>query len=282
MQRKRYWPQRGLAAPVPSAEEQAIDALARKLKDGGLPRAEVAAALLDLVRRSLHIDDLRSDQSLLEVGATSVDLLQAIARVERATGFKPRVEDVFGEPTVDGMARLYEAWLERPEMPGPPGHAELQGWLRRLVASTDGQLPYITPLGQPLIDLLLIDAAAPTQGWHFTPLDGSWQEVELQGAPAMPGAAWALLLVAASEPLAEVATTAPARAAAETEAAAIVQLLLAGGAPAALAARWHPANGEVQADGEDCSLLQMLLGGSAGTDAAPAPVEEEALEGGWL
>lgn len=280
MQRRRFWPPRPLGG-TPSAEDAAIDALARRLKQGDLPPEEVAPALLDLVRQTLHIDDLRSDQSLLDVGATSVDLLQAITRIERATGFRPRVEDVFGEPTVDGMVRLYEDWRARQAEPVPEGQAELRAWLARLAAGPEGRLPYITPLDQPLVDLLLVDTTAPGSGWHYSPAEGGWEPVALDDLPPLPGAAWAVLLVAATEPLAELALSAPARAAADTEAAAIVQLLLSGPTPGA---RWHAAAGEVQADGQPCTVLQVLLvGTAAAAAAAPAPQpEEEALEGGWL
>ena len=41
--------------------------------------------------------------------------LWPLGDVERATGFRPRVEDVFAEPTVDGMVRLYVRWISRQE-----------------------------------------------------------------------------------------------------------------------------------------------------------------------
>jgi acyl transferase domain-containing protein len=72
---------------------------------------EATTEFLTFLQRELMLEDLRSDQNLLFVGATSVDVIRVITRVEQKTGFRPRVEDLFRDPTVDGIVRLYIKFL---------------------------------------------------------------------------------------------------------------------------------------------------------------------------
>jgi acyl transferase domain-containing protein len=285
LQRRRFWP---LRQAVPTAAESTeLDMVAAQVRSGALPRDAVAPALLGLLRRSLQMPDLQPDQSLLEVGATSVDLLQAIARVERATGFRPPVEAVFTDPTVNGIVQLVQVWLDSRQSAPQPDHPAAVSWLAMLAADGSGRLPYLTPGGAPQVELLLFIPGG-VDAWRFNPASASWHVVELHGTrhashgPLREQAAdpdWALLLCAASEVLDE---PGPAHAAAQTEAAGIVHVLLAGSTPGP--AQWQavPASSQVRADGERRTVLQILVATPVKAAKETEPEVAETMEGGWL
>ena len=62
----------------------------------------------ELVVGVLGQSDLDPQANLLESGANSIDMIRIVNRVDEAFGFRPRIGDLYREPTVAGLTRKYE------------------------------------------------------------------------------------------------------------------------------------------------------------------------------
>jgi SagB-type dehydrogenase family enzyme len=83
---------------------------------------ESTERLAAIVRRILSLDRIALDASFLDLGASSVDMVRIANLVERDLGFRPRVDALYREPTVNALARGYEEHLARLRA-GPAGAA---------------------------------------------------------------------------------------------------------------------------------------------------------------
>jgi amino acid adenylation domain-containing protein len=72
-------------------------------------RAQIAALVAEELGHALP----DHDQNLLAVGATSLDLVRTVGRLEKKFGFRPSFKDFLQEPTVAALARLVEQHRER-------------------------------------------------------------------------------------------------------------------------------------------------------------------------
>nr|QEO74424.1 short-chain dehydrogenase/reductase SDR [uncultured bacterium] len=74
-------------------------------------RREVSPSLArisGLVSSVLKLDGLDPEANLLEIGATSVDLIRVANALERELSFRPKLDQLYLNPTVAGLARAYE------------------------------------------------------------------------------------------------------------------------------------------------------------------------------
>ena len=71
-------------------------------------RGDVLSQIAALISAELKYDDLDPRQNLWMIGATSMDLVRVIERLEREFGFRPSFQEFFREPTVAGLARLVQ------------------------------------------------------------------------------------------------------------------------------------------------------------------------------
>jgi amino acid adenylation domain-containing protein len=70
--------------------------------------SETLATVTALVSAQLNLPSLDPAQNLLALGATSIDLVQTVARLEKEFGFRPSFPEFFREPTVAALARLID------------------------------------------------------------------------------------------------------------------------------------------------------------------------------
>ena len=69
-----------------------------------------ASAVMDIVKEVLALETIAPDENLLEQGASSVDMIRIANRVEQLNGgVRPRLDDIYEEPTCAGIAALISA-----------------------------------------------------------------------------------------------------------------------------------------------------------------------------
>jgi SagB-type dehydrogenase family enzyme len=92
------------ALPEPIAVSDTLRAESTEAFETARPSlriAEIAAGVLKL-------DELAPEVNLLRLGATSVDIIRILNRVEREFGFRPTMDAFYREPTALALARMYE------------------------------------------------------------------------------------------------------------------------------------------------------------------------------
>ncbi len=62
----------------------------------------------DLVAGVLGLRDLDPEVSLLEYGATSIDMIRIVNLIDETLGYRPRIGDLYRDPTVKALTRGYE------------------------------------------------------------------------------------------------------------------------------------------------------------------------------
>jgi pyochelin synthetase len=83
-----------------------------------------------LVSSVLKLDNVAPDTHLLHLGATSVDMIRIANSLERELQFRPRMNDFYQTPTVQGLVALYEQWAnagpsdQERQQPGALGSAD--------------------------------------------------------------------------------------------------------------------------------------------------------------
>jgi pyochelin synthetase len=65
----------------------------------------------DLVVGVLGLKEIDSQTSLLEYGATSIDMIRIVNRLDETLGYRPRIGDFYRNPTIIGLVRGYERHL---------------------------------------------------------------------------------------------------------------------------------------------------------------------------
>jgi amino acid adenylation domain-containing protein len=87
------------ALPAPVARP---DAKVIALEDAD----DALARLTSLISEALGLATLEPGQNLLTLGATSMDLVRVVGRLEKEFGFRPSFQQFLREPTVSALARL--------------------------------------------------------------------------------------------------------------------------------------------------------------------------------
>jgi len=72
------------------------------------PSGQLATQISQIVATVLKIDRVDAEANLLNVGATSVDMIRIANRVESEMGFRPRINEFYRRPTVAALAEAYQ------------------------------------------------------------------------------------------------------------------------------------------------------------------------------
>ena len=98
------------------------DAKADAKAASGVPRAseDIRARFAALVASVMKADGVDPGANLLELGASSIDIVRIVNLSERELGFRPRVDEFYMSPTVEWLAWKYEE-LERAAEPSEAG-----------------------------------------------------------------------------------------------------------------------------------------------------------------
>ena len=63
--------------------------------------------ITDLVKQVLGVDSLDADTDFLTLGATSIDMIRIVNRIEKELSYRPAIDELYRTPTVAGLSRLY-------------------------------------------------------------------------------------------------------------------------------------------------------------------------------
>lgn len=92
-------------------------------REGTLERTNLDQ-IRQLVAGVMEQADLDIAANLLECGANSIDMIRIVNRIDEALGFRPRIGDLYRDPTIDGLTRSYEEYrrllgIQSPERTTP-------------------------------------------------------------------------------------------------------------------------------------------------------------------
>ena len=90
------------AAPAAARSEAAAEAAAAEAA------LEQYDAILAAVARIASLPDLKPEDNLLQLGATSLDIIRVVNMLEQDFGFRPRIDQFYATPTVEFLSSLYE------------------------------------------------------------------------------------------------------------------------------------------------------------------------------
>ena len=68
---------------------------------------DVTDRMAEIVREVLKIDSLKKDVNWFSIGATSIDIIRILNRLEHALFFRPRIDQVYDTPNISGLISLY-------------------------------------------------------------------------------------------------------------------------------------------------------------------------------
>jgi amino acid adenylation domain-containing protein len=66
-----------------------------------------------IVAEYLKVERLEPEENLLDMGASSVDMIRIANLLEKEFGFRPRIDEFYREPTLKGLAHAHEQFLRR-------------------------------------------------------------------------------------------------------------------------------------------------------------------------
>ena len=82
----------------------------------------------ELVVSVLRLKDVDPEVSLLEYGATSIDMIRIVNRLDETLGYRPRIGDFYRSPTIIGLLRGYQSKTRENEgaapLRGPHAHEQ--------------------------------------------------------------------------------------------------------------------------------------------------------------
>jgi pyochelin synthetase len=80
----------------------------------------------ELVEGVLNQTDLDASTSLLAYGATSIDMIRIVNRLDETLGYRPRIGDFYRDATITGLVRSYERYKNETERAVPLPAAPVQ------------------------------------------------------------------------------------------------------------------------------------------------------------
>ena len=72
---------------------------------------EIETRIEQIVAGALGLEHIKPDQNLLELGADSLDLVTIVSRLEREIGFRPKIADIYHQPTIIELLQNYRCTL---------------------------------------------------------------------------------------------------------------------------------------------------------------------------
>ncbi len=88
----------------------------RSLRETGLEQ------MRELVSGVLGQTKLDPEVSLLEYGATSIDVIRIVNRLDETLGYRPRIGDLYRDLTIAGLTRSYQRHLDENRPAAPQRH----------------------------------------------------------------------------------------------------------------------------------------------------------------
>jgi amino acid adenylation domain-containing protein len=85
----------------------------------GTPEHTNLERMRELVVGVLGQTDLDGEANLLECGANSIDMIRIVNRIDEALGFRPRIGDLYRNPTIAGLTRSYEEYRSHRDIQSP-------------------------------------------------------------------------------------------------------------------------------------------------------------------
>ena len=73
----------------------------------GRSDSEIETCIARIVAGALEMERIEPDQNLLELGADSLDLVIIVNHLEREMGFRPKIADLYHQPTIAGLIKNY-------------------------------------------------------------------------------------------------------------------------------------------------------------------------------
>jgi amino acid adenylation domain-containing protein len=73
-----------------------------------------------LVADYLQVERLEPEENLLDMGASSVDMIRIANLLEKEFGFRPQIDEFYREPTLKGLAQAHEQFLKQGRQSTPP------------------------------------------------------------------------------------------------------------------------------------------------------------------
>ena len=98
--------------PNGKVDREALPEMAKTLgqtgphAQGGLPAG--ARRIGEVLTEFLRIEELEPEASLLELGASSVDIIRIANLLEKELGFRPQIDELYRDPTLRGLANACE------------------------------------------------------------------------------------------------------------------------------------------------------------------------------
>ncbi|MEM8730220.1 MAG: beta-ketoacyl synthase N-terminal-like domain-containing protein [Pseudomonadota bacterium] len=117
--RKSFWPDLGMDSPSPTPH----------IPDPGpVKSGDEARAILDaILRDELSIDAFDGQTDLSQIGASSLEVMRAMARIEEQLAFRPDIDSFINDPTLDGLLNQYMDSTTAPAKTREPDYEE--GWI---------------------------------------------------------------------------------------------------------------------------------------------------------
>jgi acyl carrier protein len=75
--------------------------------------ADLRTRIGHLIAGILRIDTIDAEANLLNLGATSIDMIRIVNLLDREMGFRPKMDELYRDPTVAALTRTYEQHLLR-------------------------------------------------------------------------------------------------------------------------------------------------------------------------
>jgi amino acid adenylation domain-containing protein len=91
---------------------------AEKLVDSSQPdragQPDETRRITSLVEEILKVDSLEPDANWLNLGATSVDMIRIANLLDKELGFRPKIDQLYREPTAIALAHAYQLKFQKP------------------------------------------------------------------------------------------------------------------------------------------------------------------------
>ena len=105
--------------------EPAVSDAATVTGDAPAAATEDDGEIARLVAEVLGTDGVASDENLLQLGATSIEMIRIANALDQKLGFRPRMDDFYRDPSINGLTTLLGQ--QQPAAPQAAGQAANRG-----------------------------------------------------------------------------------------------------------------------------------------------------------
>ena len=100
-------------------------------------KPEITSRINSLVASVLKLDSVAPSANLLDLGANSVDIIRIANLLEKELGFRPRIDDFYQLPTVEGLVETYHQQLSQGHPPHEKAGLQINSYAGNLLAPGD-------------------------------------------------------------------------------------------------------------------------------------------------